>query len=109
MEQAPAPEGLPPSLRFLKGLVIVLTLTMIIGVITVVAVIVTRMPQSFAARPSLPGSLALPDSITLPDDAKPQAITFGQSWMVVVTQDNRILIFDTSGALLQEVAIKPEG
>lgn len=80
-----------------------LTLTMIIGVITVVAVIVTRMPQSFAARPSLP------DSITLPEGAKAQAITFGTGWTAVVTQDNRILVFGKTGALLQEVAIQPQG
>ena len=55
------PEGLPPGLRFLKALVILLTLTMIVGVITIVWVIVTRMPQAMQRPP------ALPDSITLPD------------------------------------------
>jgi hypothetical protein len=102
MEQAPAPIGLPPSLRFLKGLVIVLTLTMIIGVITVVAVIVTRMPQSFDANPGLPN---LPAGITLPQGAKPQAITFGTSWVAVVTQDDRILIYSNDGRLQQDVAL----
>ncbi len=102
MEQAPAPEGLPPSLRFLKGLVIVLTLTMIIGVITVVAVLVTRMQQSFDTTPGLPG---LPASITLPDGAKPQAITFGAGWTAVVTTDERILIYGTDGQLRQEVPL----
>lgn len=102
MEQAPAPEGLPPSLRFLKGLVIVLTLTMIIGVITVVAVIVTRMPQSFGTSPALP---SLPVGIVLPDGAKPQAITFGQGWTAVVTQDDRILLYSSDGHLQQEVPL----
>ena len=42
---------------------ILLTLTMIVGVITIVWVIVTRMPQAMQRPP------ALPDSITLPDGA----------------------------------------
>lgn len=102
MEQAPAPDGLPPSLRFLKGLVIVLTLTMIIGVITVVALIVTRMPQSFGAAPALP---PLPATLTLPDGSTPQAVTFGAGWTAVVTQDNRILIYSTDGKLRQDVPL----
>jgi hypothetical protein len=97
-----APEGLPPSLRFLKGLVITLTLTMIIGVITVVAVLVTRMPQSFSSPSTGPG---LPASITLPQGASAQAVTFGAGWVAVVTTDNRILIFSTDGTLRQEVPL----
>ena len=102
MDQAPAPEGLPPSLRFLKWLVIVLTLTMIIGVITVVAVIVTRMPQSFRNSP------ALPEAITLPEGTSPRAVTFGTGWTAVVTSDDRILIFNAKGEMRQEVEILPE-
>ncbi|WP_415233361.1 DUF6476 family protein [Pseudorhodobacter sp.] len=110
MDQAPAPDGLPPSLRFLKGLVIVLTLTMIIGVITVVAVIVTRMPQSFGEQPGpaaadLPASFDLPASLALPDGAVAQAVTFGKGWIAVVTNDNRILIFSATGELRQEVSL----
>ncbi len=96
---APDP-ALPPSLRFLKGLVIVLTLTMIIGVITVVAVLVTRMPQAFKA--SGPG---LPEGFTLPDGSEAEAVTFGTGWIAVVTTDSRILIFGRDGRLRQEVAI----
>lgn len=96
-----APEGsLPPSLRFLKWLVIALTLTMIGGVITVVALLVTRMPQAFSA--SLPD---LPDQISLPDGTKARAVTFGEGWIAVVTTDDRILIFDGDGDLRQDVAI----
>jgi hypothetical protein len=95
-----APQGLPPSLRFLKWLVIVLTLTMIGGVITVVGLLVTRMPKAEGAAP------ALPETIRLPEGARAQAITAGAGWYGVVTTDNRILIFDrASGALIQEVAV----
>ena len=101
MNTAPAPEGLPPGLRFLKFLVIVLTLTMIVGVITIVWVIVTRMPQAMQ-RPA-----DLPDSITLPDGTRATAFTQGADWYAVVTADDRILIFDrATGALRQTVMLQ---
>lgn len=95
-------EALPPSLRFLKWLVIVLTLTMIGGVITVVAVIVTRMPHGFAAGPQLPATLVLPAG------TKAAAVTAGTGWFAVVTTDDRILIFGTEGDLRQEIPIAPD-
>ena len=98
---APDPT-LPPSLRFLKWLVIVLTLTMIGGVITVVGLLVTRMPQTFSAP-----APSLPDGFTLPEGATPEAVTFGTGWIAVVTTDDRILIFGRDGLLRQEVAITP--
>jgi hypothetical protein len=100
--EAPDP-SLPPSLRFLKWLVILLTLTMIVGVITVVAVLVTRMPQAFSAvGPSLPEGFALPER------AEAEAVTFGEGWIAVVTTDDRILIFAHDGRLRQEVRLAPE-
>ena len=100
MNTAPAPEGLPPSLRFLKGLVILLTLTMIVGVITIVGVIVTRMPTAMRGLP------AMPAEITLPDGAKAAAFTQGITWYAIVTTDDRILIFDrATGALRQTVTV----
>jgi hypothetical protein len=102
MDQAPEETGLPPGLRFLKALVILLTLTMIVGVITVVAVIVTRMPQAIRTSPQIPAEIALPEG------AKAQAVTFGSGWTAIVTQDDRILIFGADGALRQDVAILPE-
>ncbi|MBA3909290.1 MAG: hypothetical protein C0524_05250 [Rhodobacter sp.] len=94
--------ALPPGLRLLKWLVIVLTLTMIGGVITVVALIVTRMPQAFTAD-----APALPEKLVLPVGAKAAAVTFGTGWTAVVTTDDRILIFGRGGELRQEMAIEP--
>ena len=95
-----SPDGLPPGLRFLKTLVIVLTLSMIAGVITIVALLVTRLQGG--------GALPMPQTITLPDGARAQAVTAGSDWYAVVTTDNRILIFDRlTGRLRQEVAIAP--
>jgi hypothetical protein len=91
-----SPDGLPPGLRFLKGLVIVLMITMIVGVITIVALLVTKMN----------GPIPLPEEISLPDGAKAQAVTVGTDWVGVVTTDNRILIFDRlTGALRQELTL----
>ncbi len=100
MADAPDSEtGLPPSLRLLKALVIVLTLTMIGGVITVVALIVTRMPTAFQSTPEVPATLKLPEGTTA------GAVTFGKGWIAVVTTDDRILIFSDEGRLLQDVAV----
>jgi hypothetical protein len=100
METAPAPDGLPPSLRFLKFLVIVLTLTMIVGVISIVAVIVTRMPKAMQGMPRMP------DSVVLPDGTQATAFTQGPDWYAVVTSEDEILIFDrASGALRQKVKV----
>jgi Flp pilus assembly protein protease CpaA len=99
--EAPDP-ALPPSLRFLKWLVILLTLTMIGGVITVVGLLVTRMPQAFSAH-----APALPEGFSLPEGAEAEAVTFGTGWIAVVTTDDRILIFGRDGELRQEVVITP--
>jgi hypothetical protein len=93
---APEPR-LPPSLRLLKWLVMGLTLTMILGVITVVALLVTRMPDYSPAN--------FPDNLALPAGAEPQAITQGPGWTGVVTTDGRLLIFGTDGALRQEITV----
>ena len=80
---------------------ILLTLTMIVGVITIVWVIVTRMPQAMQRAP------ALPDSITLPDGTRATAFTQGSDWYAVVTAQDQILIFDrVTGALRQTVTLQ---
>lgn len=93
---------MPPSLRLLKWLVIILTLTMIGGVITVVGLIVTRMPQAFTSKgPELPANL------TLPEGTKASAVTFGTGWTAVVTTDDRILVFGADGSLRQSLQLSP--
>jgi hypothetical protein len=98
MDSTPDNEGLPPSLRLLKWLVTILTATMIVGVITVVGLLVTRMPDT--APP-----LATPDSLVLPEGAAPAAVTMGRSFIAVVTEDDRILIYNRDGSFRQEVAV----
>ncbi|MCJ8140347.1 DUF6476 family protein [Falsirhodobacter halotolerans] len=94
-----APQGLPPGLGFLKALVTILTMVLIGGLITVIWLLVTQVPK-MAAAPALPAAIRLPDGVV------PQAVTLGRGWTAVVTEDNRILIFGTDGALRQEVEVQ---
>ncbi len=96
---------LPPSLRALKWLVIVLTLAMILGVITVVAVLVTRIPQVFGGAAGV-----LPEAIVLPEGTEARAVTFGTGWIGVVVagpQGERFLVYARDGRLRQEVVLTP--
>lgn len=72
-------------------------ITMILGVIAVVATLVTRMPDAAPPR--------LPEKITLPAGEVASAVTMGQGWFAVVTASQDILIFDAAGKLLQTVSL----
>ena len=77
-----------------------LMITMIVGVITVVGLLVTRMPNVNAMAP------ALPEQLQMPAGAKATAVTMGAGWIGVVTTDNRILIYSReSGALMQDIKV----
>lgn len=96
MTKAPEPVE-PANLKFLRLLVTSLTAIMIVGVLVVIALLVTRLRDT---GPQLPAE------ITLPDGARATAFTQGQGWYAVVTDDNRLLVFNrTSGTLVQELAI----
>lgn len=82
---------------FLKWLVIVLMVAMIGGVITIVSLLVTRMPDGSA--------VALPENIALPGGAKAQAVTVAKNMMLVVTDDGRVLVFGRDGRLRQEITL----
>lgn len=77
-------------------------ITMIVGVIAVVATLVTRMPDGQVSPPELPAT------ITLPVGEVAQAVTMGQGWFAVVTASQKILIFNARGALLQSVTLQGE-
>lgn len=95
MDDAPAPrEELPPSLRLLKGLVIVLMITMIAGLIAIVALLVIRVPKSA-------GDLVVPAALKLPPGARAEAITQGRGWIAVVTRAGKILVFDSATGKLR--------
>ncbi|CUJ92175.1 hypothetical protein RUE5091_01189 [Ruegeria denitrificans] len=76
-----------------------LTAVMIGGVLVTFALIVIRLSDR---------TPTLPDQVQLPDGAKAQAVTIGSNWYAVVTDDNRILIFDkTTGRQRQEIIVEP--
>lgn len=80
----------------------VLTAVMIVGLVTIVALLVIRLQAPG------PAALALPDMVELPEGARALAFTQGRDWYAVVTEGNEILIFDrATGALRQRVEIKP--
>ena len=72
-------------------------ITMIGGVITIVGLLVTRLPS--AAGPVLPESLALPDG------AQAEAVTVGADFVLVVTTDGRALVYGRDGTFRQEIAL----
>ena len=90
---------LPPGLRFLRQLVTVLTVVMIVGVVLIAALLVIRLNQP---------ALAIPDQITMPPSTTAISYTQTQDWFAVVTDDNKILIFDLNGQLIQEVDVKTD-
>jgi hypothetical protein len=72
---------------------------MIVGVITIVGLLVTRMPKPI---PLLPQNLTLPAGLTA------EAVTIGKGWIGVVTQDQQFLIFRPDGTIKQTVKITPD-
>ncbi len=93
----------PPELRFLKFLVTALAGTMIIGLITIVTLLVIRLPSATAARPVLPETVAMPAGLAA------ETITMGRGWVGVVATGaagEEFLIFDgKTGALRQRIPV----
>jgi uncharacterized integral membrane protein len=91
---------LPANLRFLKGLVTVLTAVMILGVITIVALLVIRLNTAPAPLVLDPGAYALPGGVT----AVGLSVIEGRA--VIVGDDGVIRVYDRAGgAALQEFEI----
>lgn len=95
MDQAPISKEQAKSLRFLRLLVTILTATMIIGLLTIVALFVIRFSSDRV-------SITIPDEISLPDGARATAFTRGSDWYAVVTDQDEILIFDGNSSELRQ-------
>lgn len=75
-----------------------LTVVMIGGLVVIISLLVIRLQASDAP---------LPAEIALPAGVEAEAVTLGRDWIAVVSQDNRILIYDReTGELRQQVQIK---
>jgi len=77
--------------------VLALTVVMIAGFVILIGTLVVSLNRQ---------GPVLPDSIALPDGATAVAFTQSSDWFAVVTDNDRILIYDRTGALRQEVAIE---
>lgn len=98
----PAQDTAPlPELKFLKTLVTVLAGTMIVGLITVIALLVIRLGPQNAAP------FALPAQVTLPEGTTAQSVSMSAERIVVLTNDDRVLVFDLQGAPLGSVKLSP--
>lgn len=99
MTNNPETQPVDPALvKYLRILVTVLTVTMILGFIVIVVLFVTKFSDAFGPK--------LPDTITLPDGSTPTAFTRGDGWYAVVTDGDKILIFNQkTGELRQTIAI----
>lgn len=82
--------------RYLRALVTGLAVVMGLGILAIVAILWLRL----GAAP-LP---ALPDTITLPQGATAEAVTFARNWIVVVTQDGEVLLYDQAGTLRDQLS-----
>ncbi len=76
-----------------------MTAVMMVGLVVVVALIVIRLNAN---------GPTMPDQITLPEGVNATALTIGEGWWAVVTDDQHILIYDQlTGALRQEIPLIP--
>ena len=74
---------------------------MILGFLVIVGLLVTKFSDVFSGN--------LPDEITLPDGAKATAFTQGDDWYAVVTDDDKILIYNRStGNLRKTITLETE-
>ncbi|WP_272005664.1 DUF6476 family protein [Roseovarius sp. ZX-A-9] len=95
MNDTPQPPPIDPGMvRYLRLLVTILTATMVIGFIVIVALFVTKFSDAFGPK--------LPDVITLPDGSEPLAFTQGSDWYAIVTEDDRVLIYDRETGVLRQ-------
>ena len=107
MEQPDPSNADARSLRLLRVLVLILTGSMIVGMVTLIVLFITRFPKLDSEAQAPFQAMRLPDSIALPDGASPLAITQGPGWWAVVTDGNDILIFDAAdGTLRQTVKVE---
>lgn len=99
MMPSDGPQAPLPEIRFLKILVTALTVTMIAGLVTIVALLVIRLPDG-APLPELPAA------IRLPDGAKAEAVTFARKALIVLTDQGDVLVYAPDGQFLQQIRLE---
>ena len=96
--QQDAPGEVPPQLRWLKWLVAAMGVAMIACFVVLMIALVIRLNAD---------PLPLPERISLPEGESARAFTQGPDWFAVVTDADRILIYNrATGSLRQTVEIE---
>ena len=88
---------LPRNLRFLQRLVTLLTLSMIIGILTIAALLAFKLRSE---------NINFPQTLTLPDGTKPIAFTQTKDWYSIITEANEILIYKNDGTLIRSITVQ---
>lgn len=81
---------------------IVLTVTMIAGFLTIVMLFIVKF-RSFGGPPVL----MLPDHVTLPEGQYASGFVHGNDLFYVITRDDAILVYDAqTGTIVKQVEIR---
>lgn len=80
-------------------MVTILTVSMIGGLVTIIVLVVIRVP---AVIRTVEDPIPLPAEIALPDGSIATSFTQGDDWYAVVTKDNQILIFNRNDNSLRQ-------
>ena len=88
---------LPRNLRFLQRLVTLLTVSMIVGILTIAALLAFKLHYK---------NINFPQTLTLPDGTKPIAFTQTKDWYSVITDKNEILIYKNDGTLIRTITVQ---
>ena len=87
----------PANIRFLRILVTTLTITMIAGIIIVIALLAIKLQ---------PSKIEIPQNTSLPEDSNAISYSQGSDWIAVTTSENQILIFDSqTGKLRHTISV----
>jgi hypothetical protein len=91
------PEIEPANLRLLRRLVTTLMIVMIVGLVVLIVLFVIRLqPQS---------ALTFPNDISLPKGTVAVGYTQTPDWVVIVTQNDTVLIFDRDTLTLSQTIV----
>ncbi len=70
---------------------------MIAGLITIVALLVTRLPGA---------AVRVPAALDMPDGTAVNAVTQAPGFWLVTTEDGRVLLFEPDGTFRREIALE---
>ena len=88
---------LPQNLRFLQRLVTLLTVSMILGILTIAALLAFKLRSE---------NINFPQTLTLPDGTKPIAFTQTKDWYSIISETNEILIYKNDGTLIKSITVQ---